>query len=356
MNKQKKILVAPLNWGLGHATRCVPIIRELQKQKATVVIGGDGMALAYLKAEFPELESIPIPDLKVHYPKSGGFLLYFALRIPRLFAHVRKENLLLRKLVRHFDIDGIISDNRYGLYHPQKPSVLITHQIFIETPTFKKTVHSIVKKLISKFSACWVPDNENFENLSGRLSHSDYPISKIKFIGPLSRFSSQKKKIETQRKALVVLSGPEPFRTQLELLLIEKLTALNWKSLIVRGVINEGNKRVTLSNQLEKIDYLSADDLLKEIEQSEFVIARSGYSSIMDLVALHQKAVLIPTPRQTEQEYLAQHLINHPLFVFSDQESLNLENAFYELERKPQSNLTYFPSPKEHIESFLSNC
>ena len=356
MIRQKKILVAPLNWGLGHATRCVPIIRELQKQKAVVIIGGDGMALAYLQAEFPELQSISIPDLKVRYPKSGGFLLYFAIRIPRLFAHVRKENLLLRKLVRQHEIDGIISDNRYGLYHKQKPSVLITHQLFIETPTFKKTVHSIVKKLIAKFSFCWVPDTGNSKNLSGRLSHSENPISKVKFIGPLSRFSSQKKNPETQRKALVILSGPEPFRTQLESLLIEKLTALNWEALIVRGVVNAKNNRRKITNYLEIIDYLSENELLKETEQSEFVIARSGYSSIMDLVAMNQKALLIPTPRQTEQEYLAQHLMNHPLFVFSNQESLNLEHAFAELDRKPEINSNAFPSQKEHIKSFLKSC
>ena len=356
MTRQKKILVAPLNWGLGHATRCVPIIREFQKQKAIVLLGGDGMALAYLQAEFPELQSIHIPDLKVRYPKSGGYLLYFAMRIPRLLAHVRKENLLLRKLVRRHEIDGIISDNRYGLYHRHKPCVLITHQLFIETPTFKKTVHSIVKKLIAKFNVCWVPDTASSDNLSGRLSHAENSNSKVKFIGPVSRFSNQKKKKNLQRKILAVLSGPEPFRMQLERLLIERLSILNYDALIVRGVITENNSRKCINEKLETIDYLSADELLKETELSDIVIARSGYSSIMDLVALHQKALLIPTPGQTEQEYLSHHLINHPLFVFSNQESLNLEDVLTKLERKPESNSIPFPSQEEHIKSFLSTC
>lgn len=356
MNKQKKILVAPLNWGLGHATRCVPIIRELQKQETTVILGGDGMALAYLKAEFPKLESITIPDLRVRYPKSGGFLLYFAFRIPRLYAHVKKENRLLKKLVRQHEIDGIISDNRYGLYHAQKPSALITHQLFIETPTFKKTLHAIVKKLIAKYSVCWVPDSADSQNLSGRLSHSKKMIPKVEFIGILSRFSGQNKKKDVQRRALAVLSGPEPYRTQLENILIQKLSTLQCDALIVRGIISESNNRVKINDQLETIDYLSADELMLETEKSEFVISRSGYSSIMDLVAMNQKAVLIPTPGQTEQEYLAQHLKDHPLFIFSDQEQLSLENAFLALERKANSNIIDLSDQKETIKDFLSIC
>lgn len=356
MTRQKTILVAPLNWGLGHATRCVPIIRELQNQNAKVIIGGDGMALLYLEKEFPELERISIPDLKVRYPKSGGFLLYFAMRIPKLFAHVKKENLFLRKLVREHQIDGIISDNRYGLFHSKKTSVLITHQLFIETPAFKKTVHAIVKKLVSKFSECWVPDSQDSENLSGRLSHSESTNPKVKFIGLLSRFSKQKNALKTDRKVLAVLSGPEPFRTRLEELLKEKLLKLDCKALIVRGIVSNDNTRKKVSTQLETIDYLSAKELKRETEISEFVIARSGYSSIMDLAALHQKAILIPTPGQTEQEYLATHLKSHPLFVFSSQESLCLEDKLVELKNKPETSPISLNSQKNRIESFLGSC
>ncbi len=356
MTKQKKILVAPLNWGLGHATRCVPIIRELQRQKAEVILGGDGMALAYLKTEFPELENISIPDLKIRYPKSGGFLLYFAMRIPRLYTHVRKENTVLKKLVRQHKIDGIFSDNRYGLYHAQKPSVLITHQLYIETPSFKNTLHSMVRKLIAKFSVCWVPDTGGPGNLSGRLSHSERLIPKVEFIGILSRFSGQKRDKNIQRRVLAVLSGPEPYRTQLENILIEKLGELNHNALIVRGVVTEKNNKVKINSQLETVDYLLGNELMIEMGKSEFIISRSGYSSIMDLVSMHQKSVLIPTPGQTEQEYLAQHLKNNPLFVFSKQTELDLEKLFGELEKKPEVHLSDLPNQKELIRTFLRSC
>jgi uncharacterized protein (TIGR00661 family) len=356
MTKQKRILVAPLNWGLGHATRCVPIIRALLQQNACVVIGGDGMALAYLKAEFPNLKSISIPDLKIQYPKSGGYLLYFALRLPKLFAQVKKENRLLKKLVRQHEIDGIISDNRYGLYHAQKPSALITHQLFIETTSFKKTVHAIVGKLIQKFTVCWVPDDAEENNLSGRLSHSQKVNPKVIFVGLLSRFQVSENKKDIQRKVIAVLSGPEPFRTQLETLLIDELTKLKGKSLIVRGVIAEKNEKVRVNNHVNTIDYLAEKELLRETLQSELVIARSGYSSIMDLVALHQKAILIPTPQQTEQEYLAKHLHKHSLFVFVEQDELNLRKAFAELDAKPQSEPNRSAAESNFLQIFLKSC
>ena len=356
MEKKKTILVAPLNWGLGHATRCIPLIRELLKQNANVLIGADGMALDYLKREFPSLDSIIIPDLKVRYPKSGGYLLYFALRIPRLFNHVKKEHQSLRKIIRDYKIDGIISDNRYGLYHASKPSVLITHQLFIETPSFKKTVHSIVKKLVSKFNECWVPDIESSDNLSGRLSHAGNIPSTVKFIGPLSRFNEQNKQMQPERVALAILSGPEPFRTALEEILIDKLKELKCKALLVRGVVSENNEETKVTADLTVVGYLSSNNLLKEVEKSEFVIARSGYSSIMDLAALQQKALLIPTPGQTEQEYLAQHLLNHPLFVFSNQDSIDLHASFEVLRSNSTQEEPTYSGSSESIRDFLANC
>lgn len=354
MKKKKTILVAPLNWGLGHATRCIPIIRELLKQNANVIIGADGMALDYLKREFPALESITIPDLKVRYPKSGGYLLYFALRIPRLFNHVKKEHQSLKKIVRDYKIDGIVSDNRYGLYHASKPSVLITHQLFIETPSFKKTVHTIVKKLVSKFNECWIPDVEGSGNLSGRLSHAQNMPATVKYIGTLSRFSPQTKQAE--REVLAILSGPEPFRTTLEEILITKLTNLKCKALLVRGVVTKSKEERKVTANLTVVGYLSSNNLLKEVEKSEFVIARSGYSSIMDLAALQQKALLIPTPGQTEQEYLAQHLLNHPLFVFSNQDSIDLHASFEVLRSNSTQEEPTYSGSSESIRDFLANC
>lgn len=356
MVEHKKILVAPLNWGLGHATRCVPVIRELLALKAEVVIGGDGMALSYLRKEFPHLENIQIPDLKIRYPKSGGFFLHFALRLPRLFSHVKKENRLLKKLVREHKIDGIISDNRYGLFHKYKPSAIITHQLYIDTPAFKKTLHALIKKMNNRFSATWVPDMRGKSNISGRLSHSNKPLPKVKYIGVLSRFTKQKEQAITHRKVLVVLSGPEPFRTNLEEILTKELLKLNCKAMIVRGVIQEKQQKKNLSPQLRVVNYLQADELQLETQQSEFVIARSGYSTIMDLLTLSQKAILIPTPGQTEQEYLSEHLSGSPLFVFSTENNLDVEKQLKELSEKDKLSPNVYSFNKDIISDFLNRC
>lgn len=357
MKKKKKILVAPLNWGLGHATRCVPVIRCLLAKGAEVVIGADGMALAYLQQEFPQIEAIRVPDLKVRYPKSGGFLLYFALRLPQLFAHVKKENRLLRKIVREQKFDGIISDNRYGLYHKNKPSVIISHQLFVETPAFKKTVHALVKKMNRRFSACWVPDVEGESNLSGRLSHRERKFSeRVKYIGNLSRFTVPKGRQEVQRKIIVVLSGPEPFRNQLEELLLTSLKKLNFKALIVRGVVESEQVKTESFENLEVVNYLTSNELEKEIVASEIVIARSGYSTIMDLVALQQKAILIPTPGQTEQEYLANHLSDSNLFVFENQAEFDFEKTIQAVEKLKGEGFKVEGLDKKVIQEFLDHC
>lgn len=356
MVEQKKILVAPLNWGLGHATRCVPVIRALLALKAEVIIGGDGMALSYLRKEFPHLENIQIPDLKIRYPKSGGFLLYFALRLPKLFSHVKKENSLLKKIVREHKIDGIISDNRYGLFHKHKPSAIITHQLYIETPAFKKTLHAIIKKMNNRFSATWVPDIPSKPNFSGRLSHSNQVLPKMKYIGVLSRFTKQKEQTITHRKVLVVLSGPEPFRTNLEEILTKELLALNYKAMIVRGIIQEKQQKKNLSQQLRVVNYLQADELQLETQQSEFIIARSGYSTIMDLLALNQKAILIPTPGQTEQEYLSEHLSGSPLFVFAAEDNLDVEKQLKELNDKDKLSPGDYNFNKDVVSDFLNAC
>ena len=356
MKKQKNILVAPLNWGLGHATRCVPIIRLLQQEGANVIIGGDGMALNYLQKEFPELKSVFIPDLKVKYPKSGGYMLYFALRLPQLYTHVKKENAYLKKLARDLMLDGIISDNRYGLFHRRIPCVIITHQLYIKTPAFKRTVRSIVKKMISRFTATWVPDIKGNDNLSGKLSHSEKQNSAIKFVGTLSRFSQNENTSDLKNKIIAVLSGPEPHRTQLENTLTQQLLASNYSAHLVKGLVQKSIITESISKNLQVTNYLQSKALQQEIEQAEIVIARAGYSTIMDLVTLGKKAILIPTPGQTEQEYLAHHLKSNSQFVFCKEGELDIEKAIFELDKKRPKNTLSHQFNIAELKTFLASC
>lgn len=356
MERRKKILVAPLNWGLGHASRCVPVIKKLLELNVEVIIGAQGNTLTFLQLSFPQLTCIEYRGIAIKYPKNGALLLHFAIRLPQLFRAVKNENQYLKKIAREHNIDGIISDNRYGAFHKTKPSVIITHQLFIESPIFKKTLQQIIHKMISRFSTCWIPDYKTEPNLSGNLSHLKPVGQKFIFIGPLSRFSASKKQLEYKRKVLVLLSGPEPQRTLLEDKIFSELSGSKNDVLIVRGVMSNKGSNTYLKQNIETKDYLLGKELEEVLLSSELIVCRSGYSTIMDLVKLKKKALLIPTPGQTEQEYLANYLSNNRRFLTINQKDLNLENTIKKaLEFKPEFE-TNDEFNADFIEQFLRKC
>ena len=173
LKKQKTILVAPLHWGLGHATRCIPIINELLKHSFNVLLGSDGAALLLLRKEFPQLEYIELPPYNITYPKKGEFFkLKLFLKLPKIKKTMNSEKKMVKKLVEEGRIDGIISDNRLGIRSKNVPSVFITHQLNVlsgNTSYFSSKMH---QKIIKKYDACWIPDVSGSINLSGKLGHS----------------------------------------------------------------------------------------------------------------------------------------------------------------------------------------
>lgn len=323
LKTKKTILVAPLFWGLGHATRCIPIIRALLKNNYNVLLGSDGAALDLLKKEFPELPSIELPGYDITYPKNGElFKIKLFLKLPHIKKTMEAEQKAIKKLVKEGAIQGIISDNRMGVRSKKVPSVFITHQVNVlsgNTSYFSSKMH---QKIIKKFDACWVPDLENEPNLSGKLGHpknTDFPLT---YIGPLSRMKA--KKFPLKYDYLALLSGPEPQRTLLEMKLMEELSACDKQVLIVRGVVEEEVKTYRKDN-LTIINFLTTNDLEQAINESNLVISRSGYTTIMDLAALEKKAFFIPTPGQFEQKYLAKQLKKQGIAPCCKQEEFSLE-------------------------------
>jgi UDP:flavonoid glycosyltransferase YjiC (YdhE family) len=212
MSNCKNILVAPLDWGLGHATRCIPMIRQL-KSEHNVMIACSGSAAALLKNEFPDLKHFPLPSYRITYPVKRSMSWHMALHFPTLWATILQEKKAIRNVIKKNKIDLIISDNRFGAHSNEIPSVFITHQVNIKTPHLNKWVNKLNHRAIKKFSYCWIPDLEVSPGLAGELSHP--PLEKIKsaYIGPQSRFrfSEEEKKFDIT----VVLSGPEPQRTSI---------------------------------------------------------------------------------------------------------------------------------------------
>lgn len=324
MQISKNILVAPLNWGLGHATRCIPIIRRLIKNGFSPILASDGSALALLKKEFPGLPHITLPSYGITYPENGElFKLKLLKDSPKIWFAIRREHEMLDKIVEEHDLVGIISDNRLGLYHDMVPTVFVTHQlqVFSGNTTWLSTQLHLY--FIRKFGYCWIPDYEDERSLSGNLSHSEDRRIRKRFIGPLSRFTPSANG-HYKFDLLVLLSGPEPQRSILEEKVRKLLTDYDGKVLLVRGKV-KGEAYRSKKNNLTTYNYLPSDGLQKALQMSKLVLCRSGYSSIMDLAKMGKKAYFIPTPGQYEQEYLADRLSRMGIAPFCAQDDFTLE-------------------------------
>lgn len=335
LKNKPNILACPLDWGIGHATRCVPIIREMLEQNANVILAASGRSLYFLEKEFPKLQKIDFPGYQFSYPENGSMALKMALQSPQILAGIKKENSTLKEIIKDYNINAVFSDNRYGLYSEKVPCVFMTHQIFIQTPGYLSLINPVLerinKKYINKFSQCWIPDFEDGQSLSGELSYQKPLPDNYHFIGPLSRFSTNKLNFEKEYKykILVMLSGPEPQRTVLENLLIDQLSNLQVISAVVLGK-TELKEQNLIEDHIDVFSHLESDKLKQLILESEIVVSRPGYSTVMDLVALNKEAIFIPTPGQTEQEYLAKYYYEKGYFYSMKQNNLNLSQAFDE--------------------------
>lgn len=322
MSEKKRILVAPLNWGLGHATRCIPIIKALLANNFDPVIASDGAALELLKREFPNLLCLELPPYNITYSKKGSRFKYKILKdSPKILKNIKVERQATANIVANHNIAGIISDNRFGVLHKGIPNVFMTHQLQVLSGSTTWLSTKMHQKIIKKFDECWVPDSKDEPNLSGKLGHTDAMDLKLKYVGPISRFNRQD--IRIVYDIMVLISGPEPQRTLLEEKLMSELRHFTGKVLFVKGIV-EGDIKKDTRNHITYYNYLTSDLLEKAINESKLVISRSGYTTIMDLAKLGKQAFFIPTPGQFEQVYLAETLHKNRIVPSCSQESFSL--------------------------------
>ena len=339
--KRKKILISPLDWGLGHASRCIPIIRKLLKNNFEVIIGGNGRSFQMLKLEFPQLEFLDISGYSIKYPKNKNMVWKMMLSISNILKGISKEHKTLANIIKEKNIDIIISDNRYGLWNKSAYSVFITHQLFIKCPKYISFAEPILllinKYFIKKFDECWIPDVEDENNFSGELSHKNKSFENIHFIGVLSRFENSKQiNSEIKYDIVSVISGPEPQRTIFEKIITSQLKKSKLKSLIIQGKTGEISK-FSLNKNIEIVSHLETAEFENVLKSAKLIISRAGYSSIMDYATLGIKAILIPTPGQTEQEYLAEFHKSKRNFYSVSQDKFNLQQAIEESEKYNES-------------------
>jgi hypothetical protein len=294
----EKIIVSPLDWGLGHATRCVPIIRSFLEKGAEVEIASAASHKKIFAQEFPNLAWHEAPSYNIKYPWHGWQMpLWLLYKLPSIKKTMREENKWLASLCEKQKYTQIISDNRFGFFNKKLKSIYITHQLRIAFPfpftVFEKIGETWHKNIMKNFNEIWVPDYKEFPGLAGKLSHPSYTDERIKYIGPLSRLGPPPSAagIKKEYDILALISGPEPQRTIFEKQVRKILSKTKGNHYIVRGKIDEEN--------------ISATQLREKILASRKVLCRSGYSTIMDLDLLKAEAIFIPTPGQTEQIYLA---------------------------------------------------
>lgn len=325
----KPVLVAPLDWGLGHAARCIPIIERLLNRGHTVHLAGSDASLRLLTDKYPDLPAHELPGYQIHYPVDKNASVQILLQTPRMFRTIRREQEMTESIVSQHGIGIILSDNRYGIRSRHCRNILLCHQLALQAPAgFGWTNAFFLKghfRMMRPFDELWIPDMPGNVNLAGKLAHGFSIPMPHRFIGPLSRFAASKPvalPAPGQYRIVVLLSGNEPQRTHFENRLTEQLLALNEPVLLIQGMTDA--KRRQHLGKLDIVSFLQADELFPYLQAAEVVICRSGYSTLMDMAALGKRTLLVPTPGQTEQEYLADELQQKGMAVMQAQDKLDL--------------------------------
>lgn len=313
---KKTVLFCPLDWGLGHIARDLPLIKEFRKHGHRVIVAASQTLIGWLEKEYPQVETTLFEGPDIRYTKNGALFLKLMLFLPHLFRWLKKEKSITSALVEKYHPDLIVSDNRYGARHHSVYSVIITHQLMLKMPSLLRwaeyPVHLLIKRLIQPFRECWVPDFEKEHSLAGDLVHK-YPLPEnARLIGPLSRFDDPELNADVSKQPdpkslLAIISGPEPQRSLLEEKLKNILNNYPGKICIVRGTDIRSARVQKAPKKMKIYNHLQTPYLLKKIKESEVIISRPGYSTIMDMYTLKKSILMIPTPGQTEQKYLAKY-------------------------------------------------
>lgn len=356
--KRRRVLIAPLDWGLGHAARCVPVVSALKRLGGEPIIAAEGLALRLLQDEFPDEQFVSLPGYRVRYGRRAPMAWAMLRQMPRLVTTAFAEHRWLQDFVLRAGIDAVISDNRFGLFTHLRPCAYLTHQLTVKSPKWavgaERVLSGLHRRIAGRYRRCWVPDYPGGDNLSGDLGHPRRPPDNVRYLGPLTRLS-RVPGLPVCYDLLAVISGPEPHRTTLENLVLTQADGLGIRALVVRGLPGAGGG--ASQGSVEVVPHLNAKEMSQAFSQAEVILARPGYSTLMDLDAVGGKAILVPTPGQTEQVYLARRLAHRALVCVVEQSRLNLSRALDQARRLPGFPFR-FPSSSDllirALEEFLT--
>lgn len=309
----KKILVAPLDWGLGHATRTIPIIYAFLCRGWKVDLAVSGRVAALYKGQFPDLEQIPVPGYQIEYPSRGFEMpLWLLKNSTRLMSVILREQKAAQKLVQERGYDVIFSDNRFGFHAEGAYNIYMTHQLSIAFPGPFAALEKIGvvwhAREMSRFDSIWVPDFPEYPGMAGKLSH--VPKTKAEYVGALSRFADLdflNMDWGKKYRFAAILSGPEPMRTSFEKALLKAFEKIPGEHVVIRGLPGDAALPKAPSN-VKLYNHLETAEFARIVQSAEYCISRPGYSTVMDMVYLGANCIFVPTPGQTEQVYLGKAL------------------------------------------------
>ncbi len=333
-----KILIAPLDWGLGHTTRCIPVIHYLLQSGHEVYVAGEGASARLIRDNFPDIMILPLKGYRIRYGRTKrSFSAALLLQIPKLIAAIRYEHKWLRQQQKRYKFDAVISDNRYGLHHRGISCAMMTHQLQIKSG-INSRIDDVLRflhyRLLLHFDQCWIVDEALNGGLSGELAHPSTIPHHATYVGVLSQFSvaelvagPARAGIQAKPVILILLSGPEPMRSTLESLILGQISRLSGFRFVIVGGNPMGANLTGLEEHITYHSHLNAAALSKVIYMADLVVCRSGYSTLMDLVVMGKRALLIPTPGQPEQEYLAAYLKSKNMAYSCTQSELEMSVA-----------------------------
>ena len=335
-----------MGWGLGHATRCIPIIQSLMKDNH-VILASNGISTILLKQEFPSLQYIDYPDYAVKYPRYRMILLPLIIfQLPGIILKLINEYLQTQIIVNDENIDLIISDSRYGVYSKGVPTYFITHQLRFQLSGIFKTIEILGEWfnifMFRRYEKIIIPDIQSDQNLTGDLTHtgkiSNHP--KLHYLGVFCSVSEMS--IKQDIDYLFSVSGPEIQRTLFEEIILDQISNIPGKKVVVLGKPDDKQVYENIENT-EIYSHVNREKQNELLNRAKFVVCRSGYTTVMELIALKKSALMIPTPGQTEQEYLARYYQSTGIFHIAMQDGLDLVSELNKIPHSVKPDMDHIP-------------
>ena len=334
-----KALVAPLDWGLGHATRCAPVVREFLEKGCDVELAVTRENAAILREMFPDVRQRLAPSYNIVYPKHGYNMAFWLLKnSAHLRAVMRAEHHYAEEMVERHGYDILVSDNRFAFRSRKAKSVYMTHQCRIAFPKMLRMFEAFGAawhaSVMSRFDEVWVPDVPEFPGYAGSLSHVERCPRPPKFVGPLSRFAMLPLTQSTEKDLgiVAVVSGVEPARSRFASRLSSVLPQIPGKHVVILGKPASSLKTWTAGN-VTFYNHLPTQEFADVISRAGWVISRGGYSTVMDMAVLGAKCIFVPTPGQYEQVVLAADLSAAGFAVSIEEGSLSVDSLSKALQR-----------------------